>query len=175
MELLDKGKMYNSQIKQIKHSMIFFSVLVMIIPISAIFFDMMSIGMILFYLGLIVFINLICYWGRSNLKSKINNIDKMTDVFDEFIVTTQIISKSQESKTNVFGQQGYVSSSTHHTYIVGVRTLSGHPLRICSKNLYMSSREGEYVDIVIKQKLDKNDQVLDSSYIPLLNTIKQSI
>lgn len=177
MELLDKGMMYESKVKQGKVSIILFTLLGLLWPVFFVFIGDKDIFLLLIMVSLfmVILVDLIVYICIRANRSKINKIDEMTDVLDEFIVTTQIISKSQESNTNVSGQQGYVSSSTHHEYMVGVRTLSGQPLRIYSKNLYMSSREGEYVDILVKQKLDKNKQVLDSSYIPLFDTIKQSI
>ena len=117
----------------------------------------------------------ILYFTLKQHSSKLEYIDKMTDKFDKFVITTQIISKSKETVTNVSGQDGYVSSTTRHTYIVGVRANNGSALELYSKDLFMSAREGEYIDVLVKQKLDKNEKVLDCSFTPLMDTIKQSI
>lgn len=179
MELLDKGIMYESKIKDEKKSMIFlvFSSLVFLILgivmgsiLGGPMFSMMFMGFLV-----VACLSVISYSKISNYKSEINNIDEMTDVFDEFIITTQIISKAHESNVSISGDRKDIIGFTYNEYIVGLRTLSGQSFRVYSKNLYTSSREGEYVDVLVKQKLDKNKQVLDSSYIPLCDTIKQSI
>lgn len=176
MELLDKGNYYTEKIKQIKNAIkVVIGVLGILEIVSAIMAP--DIALECFVIISLVGIPLfgLLYFVLRQHKSKLEYIDKMTDKFEEYTVRAQIISKSQESTTHVSGQQGYVSSSTSHLYMVGVRTYSGHTLTIYSESLYMSAREGEYVDVLIKHKLDKNDNLLDKSFTPLLNTISESI
>ena len=120
-------------------------------------------------------LNVVFYYILKHHTSKLEYIDKMTDKFEQFTIRTQIITKSKETTTNVSRNQNYVSSRTSHKYIVSVRAEFGGSIEIYSKDLYMSAREGEYIDVLIKRKVDKNGELLDASYIPLLNTIREQI
>lgn len=175
MELLDKGMMHTSKIKQIKVYILLSLIVFLGVPLVFIVIERkIQISSFILSASLVPIIMIFCFALKQHI-SQIKYIDKMTDRFDKFVVTAQIVSKVQESNTRVSGQQGYVSSRTSHTYMVGLRDISGSNFRINSSDLYMSSREGEYVDILVKQKLDKNNNVIDSSYIPIMETIRSTL
>lgn len=176
MELLDLGSFHTAKIKHCKRNIALLAPLFFVAPavtmiiIGEFSLILTSISLLggLFVLGIFGF-------PLKDHTAKLNRIKNEAADFEEFTLTTQVVSKSHEATTSVSGQQGYVSSSTSHRYIVGVRTNQGRHLELDSKQLFMSIREGEYVDVLIKQIVDKNDKLLDSSYIPLMNTIKASL
>lgn len=130
------------------------------------------------YLPLYIIIFLIiilCFFMKKRAMREILRIQNNTAKFEKFTITAQIISKSRESSTSISGTGNNISSRTSHDYIVGVRTVNGKLITIGSKELYLGSAEGEFIDILIKQKLDKNGELLDSSHIPLMQTIRATL
>lgn len=168
MELLDKGMKHNKKIKQAKLSIVYFLFIMVIgIVLGRVLIGSSNSSMnmciaMMVGVGIIIALLVISYHKRAIIK-----IDEITDVFLSDVVTTKVISKSIES---------YIENSTkYHDYIVSARTIDNKTIIIYSKDLYMSINKGEYVDILVKEKLDKNRQLVDSSYIPLMDTIKSRI
>lgn len=116
---------------------------------------------------------------KKHYKKKIIEIENLTDKFEAYKVTVKIVSKSQEINSRMTVNQNQYGSSIHKStnqkYLVGIRTESGNSAIIYSKQLYMGSSEGEYIDILVKQKLDKNGNVIDSAHIPLMETIRATL
>ena len=171
MELLEKGLAYQTTIKNLSSKLItiIFGLIALLgIWLLKISFEYSSSSIRNLGLFIIIFSITFPMLLKQYFRMKINEIDKKTHNMESFSVEVQIISKSKESTTNI--SDGY--GTTYHKYIVGVRDSSGRIFTVNSKELYMGAVEGEYIDILIKRKLDINGNILDSAAIPLMNSIR---
>lgn len=196
IDLLDKGLEYKSKIDALScrnfkafNAIMFFGGIMNII--FAIYIGFMTLfeedGI---YIGLAIFLvigGFLCLAfslifpraSRKSMEKKIIEIEKLTYKFEAYKVTVKIVSKSQEINSRMTVNQNQYGSSIHKStnqkYLVGIRTESGNSAIINSKQLYMGSSEGEYIDILVKQKLDKNGNIIDSAHIPIMETIRATL
>lgn len=182
-DLLDKGLEYKSKIDELSGRYCKTCIAIMFF-LGIICIAMgMYIGLTIFFviIGLIslVFSLIFPKVYRKSMEKKIIEIEKLTDKFEAYKVTVKIVSKSQEINSRMTVNQNQYGSSIHKStnqkYLVGIRTESGNSAVINSKKLYMGSAEGEYIDMLVKQKLDKNGNIIDSSHIPLMETIRATL
>lgn len=179
VELLRDGLRYKSQMKYavrgkwMSLSFCVIGVLFVLIPgleyMDAEILSLLGLPVFFFMGVLFPFFEII---KRMNEK-KITNIEKNTVKFEKRKIAVEIISKTQETKTTV-SSEGDINS-VYNQYLIGVRTTNGESLTICSKELFVAAREGEYIDIINKRKLDKDNKVLDFLNIPLMNTLRTTL
>ena len=172
MELLDKGNYYASRVKDIKSTIILsISVFVGFLIVSKILtqkVDMFS-ATLFFLLDIFVIVKLYIYLRCC--ESNIKHIDKNTVKIEECIIRTQIVSKYKESDDYAL----IYNNKKSLLCVIDVRTDFDYILKLYSESLYVLAKEGEYVDILIKYKLDKYGNVLDKSFVPLIGTIKKRL
>lgn len=187
MEILDKEFELIRKLKEIKSSFgYFFGPISGIVAIFWVYLSIDSHDIATFGLSISLFfvaLSIYCFTyptrERKKLNKEIAKINNNTAKFEKFTVPTKIISKAQENTTEVYGSisngNGDVSSSTYYNYIVGLRTTNGNLITIDSKELYMGAVEGEFVDVLVRQKLDKNNMILDSSHTALMHTLRTTL
>ena len=88
-------------------------------------------------------------------------------------ITVEIISKTQEVKSITASDED--TGLINNQYLIGTKASNGERFTICSKKLFIEAREGEYIDIMSKRKLDKDNKVLDFLNIPLMNTLRTTL
>lgn len=182
IELLSKGLRYKAQIdelstKKFKLMMTIFSLIALIgLIISIVVLDSfgLTIASLVYMAGILVSPK----YYKKNRENKIIKIEENTVKFERYRTPGQIISKTQESNTTVSVNQNQygstINKTTNYKYIVGLRTPKGDIMTVYSKELFLGSREGEYVDIVSKYKIDKNNKIIDFIDIPLMETVRNA-
>lgn len=183
MELLDKGLYYKTLMnpKQYKPAIIMTGTIGTIMYIFMLKSSVDNIKEFLFITGFwafVAFFPIIILIGTTiYAKKKIKEIDKKTAEFKQSRLTVQIVSKSLESILSIStnSESSRVSGTTYQQYKVGVRSITGISFTVANESLYMGTKEGEFIDIIVKQKVDKNNNVIDSSHIPLMQTIRASV
>lgn len=182
IELLSKGLRYKAEIDELSTKK--FKLLMKISFFIALFFVIISIAYLdsfeftLLSLAFIAFIFVFPKAYKKNREKKIIKIEENTVKFERYRTPGQIISKTQESNTTVSVNQNQygstINKTTNYKYIVGLRTPKGDIMTVYSKELFLGSREGEYVDIVSKYKIDKNNKIIDFIDIPLMETVRNA-
>lgn len=178
-EMLDKERFLRKHYKNRKTVMRVFTIMLVCavgigLVMSLISKDFFMLEIFSFTFGglYVIFMPMLLF---PNIKAKrdLEKIKRESHKYEEIVFPAKIISKALESTVNVRGNHMSTSSSTQHVYNVGVRNLNNNDvITLESRELYMGVPEGEVVDIKLKRKLSKYGEVIDYSFIPLLNTVR---